>query len=211
MVKALTAPTDGPIGDSALLVDDGETRLLNMNDSRPTDPDQLLALGPIDLLFLQFSGAIWYPMVYEFPEKAKATLAHKKRVAQLARSHRYIQLVDPTFVVPSAGPPCFLDDDLFDQNDLHADPTNIFPDQAVFLRYLEERGVTGGRLMLPGSAGDLRPGSFEVVHPIAEAEVRRIFERSGGLPPRVPGPRAAACSRPSARGGRASESTSSPS
>jgi UDP-MurNAc hydroxylase len=51
-----------------------------MNDS--CHPDQLLALGPIDLLFLQLSGAIWYPMVYEFPAKAKATLAHKKRVAQ---------------------------------------------------------------------------------------------------------------------------------
>ena len=86
MVMALDAPTDGPLGDSALLVDDGETRLLNMNDSRPTDPDKLLALGPLDLLFLQFSGAIWYPMVYEFPVKAKATLAHKKRVVQLARA-----------------------------------------------------------------------------------------------------------------------------
>jgi UDP-MurNAc hydroxylase len=176
MVKALTAPTDGPIGDSALLVDDGETRLLNLNDSRPTDPDQLLTLGPIDLLFLQFSGAIWYPMVYEFPAKAKAILAHKKRVAQLARSHRYIQLIDPAFVVPSAGPPCFLDDDLFAQNDLHADPDNIFPDQTVFLGYLEEKGVTGGRLMLPGSVGELRPGSFEVTHPIPDGDVRRIFE-----------------------------------
>ena len=66
-VEALVAPTDGPIGDSALIVDDGETRLLNMNDSRPPDPDHLLALGPIDILFLQFSGAIWYPMVYDLP------------------------------------------------------------------------------------------------------------------------------------------------
>ncbi len=180
MVKALTAPTDGPIGDSALLVDDGETRLLNLNDSRPTDPDQMLALGPIDLLFLQFSGAIWYPMVYELPAKAKATLAHKKRVAQLARSHRYIQIVDPAFVVPSAGPPCFLDDELFEQNDLHDDPTNIFPDQTVFLHYLEERDVTGARLMLPGSVGDLRPGSFEIVHPVPDAEITRIFDDREG-------------------------------
>ena len=180
MIKALTAPTDGPIGDSALLIDDGETRLLNLNDSRPTDPDQLLALGPIDLLFLQFSGAIWYPMVYELPAKAKATLAHKKRMAQLARSHRYIQLVAPTFVVPSAGPPCFLDDDLFGENDLHADPTNIFPDQTVFLGYLEEKGVTGGRLMLPGSVGVLRPGSFDVVHSLEDPEVQRIFQDREG-------------------------------
>ena len=177
MIEALTAPTDGPIGDSALLVDDGETRLLNMNDSRPPDPDKLLALGPIDLLFLQFSGAIWYPMVYEFPERAKITLAHKKRVVQLARAQRYIEIIDPAFVVPSAGPPCFLDDDLFEYNDLRRDPANIFPDQEVFLDHLTQAGIGGGRLMLPGSAGELRPGSFDVTHPVSDAEVRRIFDQ----------------------------------
>ena len=176
MVMALDAPTDGPLGDSALLVDDGETRLLNMNDSRPTDPDKLLAFGPLDLLFLQFSGAIWYPMVYEFPVRAKETLAHKKRVVQLARSQRYVEILAPAFVVPSAGPPCFLDDDLFAQNDLHRDPANIFPDQTVFLEHLAEQGVSGGRLMLPGSVGELRPGSFEVSHPLPGDELQRIFD-----------------------------------
>lgn len=176
MVMALDAPTDGPLGDSALLLDDGAVRVLNMNDSRPTDPDRLLAFGPIDLLFLQFSGAIWYPMVYEFPPRAKETLAHKKRVVQLARSQRYIEILAPSFVVPSAGPPCFLDDDLFAQNDLHRDPANIFPDQTVFLEHLVAQGVGGGRLMLPGSSGELRPGSFDVAHPLADDDVRRIFE-----------------------------------
>jgi UDP-MurNAc hydroxylase len=176
MVMALDAPTDGPLGDSALLIDDGEVRVLNMNDSRPTDPDQLLALGSLDLLFLQFSGAIWYPMVYEFPVKAKATLAHKKRVVQLARTQRYIEILAPTFVVPSAGPPCFLDDTLFGFNDLERDPANIFPDQTVFLDHLAEAGIPGGRLMLPGSSGELRPASFDVVHPVPETEVRRIFD-----------------------------------
>jgi UDP-MurNAc hydroxylase len=176
MIEALTAPTDGPIGDSALVVDDGQTRLLNMNDSRPPDPDKLLAMGPIDLLFLQFSGAIWYPMVYEFPERAKVTLAHKKRVVQLARAQRYIEILDPAFVVPSAGPPCFLDDDLFGYNDLARDPSNIFPDQEVFLDYLAGNGIRGGKLMLPGSVGELTPGSFEVSHPLDPAGIRAIFD-----------------------------------
>ena len=176
LIHALTAPTDGPIGDSALIVDDGETRLLNLNDSRPPDPDKLLSLGPIDLLFLQFSGAIWYPMVYEFPERAKTTLAHKKRVVQLARAQRYIEIIEPAFVVPSAGPPCFLDDDLFEFNDLRRDPANIFPDQEVFLDHLAAAGIRGGRLMLPGSVGELRRGSFEVSHPLPEPEIRRIFD-----------------------------------
>ena len=94
------APTDGPIGDSALLIDDGEVRVLNMNDSRPPEPDLLLADGPLDAAFLQFSGAIWYPMVYDYPDNAQQVLGHKKRVAQSARAFRYIEVLDPAFVVP---------------------------------------------------------------------------------------------------------------
>ena len=97
--------------------------------------------------------------------------------------------------MPSAGPPCFLDDDLFEYNDLHRDPANIFPDQEVFLDHLSEAGIAGGRLMLPGSAGDLRPGSFDVTHPVPDAEVRRIFDQARALPARVPGPDPAAARR----------------
>ena len=76
------------------------------NDSRPPEPDLLTAEGPIDVAFLQFSGAIWYPMVYDYPDNAQHVLGHKKRVAQSARAFRYIEVLDPAFVVPSAGPPC---------------------------------------------------------------------------------------------------------
>ncbi|HMJ81207.1 MAG TPA: Rieske (2Fe-2S) protein, partial [Candidatus Dormibacteraeota bacterium] len=142
-------------------------------------PDHLLALGPIDVLFLQFSGAIWYPMVYDLPPRARTVLAHKKRVAQLARAYRYIELLAPQVTVPSAGPPCFLDDDLFEQNDLHDDPDNIFPAQPVFIDYVRERG-RDARLMLPGSVGMLeRDGggvSFEVRHPLPDDEAAAIFE-----------------------------------
>src|ERR1051326_4828840 len=109
MVTALVAPTDGPIGDSALIIDDGEVRVLNQNDSRPIDLEPIIAQGPFDALFLQYSGAIWYPMVYDFPEKMKTALGKKKRIDGLARAYRYIEMFAPTFVVPSAGPPCFLD------------------------------------------------------------------------------------------------------
>ena len=63
-----TSITDGPGGDSALVVSDGRTRLVNQNDCRTTDLGRLRAHGPVDLHWLQFSGAIWYPMVYDLPE-----------------------------------------------------------------------------------------------------------------------------------------------
>ncbi|MGH3524533.1 MAG: MBL fold metallo-hydrolase, partial [Mycobacterium sp.] len=74
MVIALRAPADGPIGDSALVVSDGETTAFNMNDARPVDLDVLSSeFGHVDVHMLQYSGAIWYPMVYDMPARAKET------------------------------------------------------------------------------------------------------------------------------------------
>lgn len=175
MIYALTAPTDGPIGDSGLMVDDGESRIFNQNDSRPVDMDLLASHGPYDALFLQFSGAIWYPMVYKFPQAMKDTLSRKKRENQMARALKYITEIDAKYVVPSAGPPCFLDDDLFDLNDFHRSDTNIFPDQTVFLEYMRDHGVNSGRLMLPDSVMTLENGECRVEHPVSDAEVDAIF------------------------------------
>ena len=133
ITAALVAPTDGAIGDSGLIVDDGETRIFDQNDSKPRDLETLVGFGPYDAHFLQHSGAIWYPMVYEFPEMAKQALGRKKRANQMARALRFARQIDASFVIPSAGPPCFLDDDLFHFNDFDRDPANTFPDQTAFL------------------------------------------------------------------------------
>ena len=175
VVEALTAPTDGPIGDSALLVDDGKERVLNLNDSRPIDPDRLLVQGAIDICLLQFSGAIWYPMVYELPERAKQAFAKKKRAAQFARAARYVEIIGPRVVIPSAGPPCFLDDDLFRWNDVSNADDSIFPDQRLMVEHLERAGQAAV-LMLPGSSGEFdSSGRFSVEHLHGEASVQDVF------------------------------------
>ena len=175
MIMAAVAPTDGPLGDSGLMVDDGETRIFDQNDSRPVDLDHLATFGPFDAHFLQFSGAIWYPMVYQYPEKMRLALGRKKRENELARALRYAQQVGASFVVPSAGPPCFLDDPLWDFNDFDRDPTNTFPDQTVFIEHLQANGLDNGRLMIPGSVATLTPDACEVAHPLPDADVRAIF------------------------------------
>src|SRR5262249_23313111 len=60
-VVAYTAPADGPLGDSAIAIGDGRTRILDQNDARPSSRAELGALGPFDAQFVQFSGAIWFP------------------------------------------------------------------------------------------------------------------------------------------------------
>ena len=70
-----SAIADGPGGDSALVISDGACRLVNQNDCRTSDLHALLAHGPVDMHWLQFSGAIWYPMVYEEPRVELIRLA----------------------------------------------------------------------------------------------------------------------------------------
>src|SRR4029078_7234239 len=72
MIIALRAPADGPIRDSGLVVEAGETVAFNMNDARPVDLDVVHTdFGQVDVHMLQYSGAIWYPMVYDMPARAK--------------------------------------------------------------------------------------------------------------------------------------------
>ena len=171
MIIALRAPADGPIGDSGLVVSDGVTTVFNMNDARPVELDVLAQFGHIDVHMLQYSGAIWYPMVYDMPARAKEAFGIQKRQRQMDRCRQYIAQVGATWVEPSAGPPCFLDPELRDLNDDHGDPANIFPDQIVFLDQMRSHGHDGGLLMIPGSVADFTGSQLDsLTHPVEDPE-----------------------------------------
>jgi UDP-MurNAc hydroxylase len=169
-----TSITDGPGGDSALVVSDGVSRLVNQNDCRTTDLAALGAHGPVDLHWLQYSGAIWYPMVYELPADEMARLCTAKVEAQGARAMRYVEALDARAVVPNAGPPAFLDDDLFALNMIDGDEPSIFPDQGWFLGRLDAAGRKGV-LAVPGTTIEVSPGDITVTHPMPDDEVAAIF------------------------------------
>jgi UDP-MurNAc hydroxylase len=190
LIDALTTPTDGPIGDSGIAIDDGEVRVFNQNDARPVEDGPVTAFasgglqhtsesasGTYDAHFLQYSGAIWYPMVYDFPERMKATVGRRKRENGMARALRYVEQYHAKQVFPFAGPPCFLDDrdGLFQINDFDDDPANVFPSQRVFLEFMRERGHDNGHLFIPGSTVVLGPdGKCEVEQPPAE-QIEEIY------------------------------------
>jgi UDP-MurNAc hydroxylase len=170
-----TAPSDGPIGDSALLVSDPTGRVLDQNDCRPNHPDDIAARGPIDLHFLQYSGAMWWPVVYDLPAEAKSRHAAAKRDNQLQRALGYVEAIGARAVVPSAGPPCFLDPDLFELNDFDRASDNIFPDQQVFLERLGTARLDG-RLAVPGTRFHVHDGVIDVEQPLADDELAAIFD-----------------------------------
>ena len=176
MIVALTAPNDGPIGDSCLSVDDGTARMINQNDARPPDLEALARFGAYDGQWLQFSGAIWYPAVYELAEKARVALGEQKRRNGLDRARRYIEAIGARHVFPHAGPAAFLDDDLFHLNDL-GQPGNAFPDYTVFEAYLREHGMTQVHNLIPGSTVELlrERDDVAITHPVPDDEVERIY------------------------------------
>lgn len=179
MIAAMTSPADGPLGDSCLAVDDGSVRFLNQNDARPRDFEPIVALGPYDGHSLQFSGAIWWPVVYELAPETKSALGARKRENGMARAMRFAETVGAAFVFPNSGPPALLDDDLFAYNDFDNSADNPFPDQTVFLDYLAAHGHDNGRLLIPGSTAELVAGdssvACNVTHCLPDAEVESIF------------------------------------
>ncbi|MDG4785604.1 Rieske 2Fe-2S domain-containing protein [Micromonospora sp. WMMD1102] len=175
MIQALTSPTDGPIGDSSLWVEYDGVRVLNQNDARPTDLGVFAELGHVHAHLLQFSGAIWYPMVYELPGAAKTAFGKQKRDRQMDRTIRYIDDLKASWVFPIAGPPCFLDDELWQFNDIHGDEGNIFPDQQVFLDHYTGLGYDNGMILLPGSVAQVGTDTVHTTHPVPD--VREFFDR----------------------------------
>ncbi|GIJ45837.1 putative Rieske 2Fe-2S iron-sulfur protein [Virgisporangium aliadipatigenens] len=175
MIQALTSPTDGPIGDSALWVEYDGVRLLNQNDARPTDLSIFAELGHVHAHMLQFSGAIWYPMVYELPQAARTAFGKQKRDRQFDRTWRYIDDLKASHVFPIAGPPCFLDDELWQFNDIHGDEGNIFPDQQVFMEEYAKVGGSNGVVLLPGTVSEVTTEGCTTVHPVPD--VAEFFAR----------------------------------
>jgi UDP-MurNAc hydroxylase len=169
-----TSITDGPAGDSALVVSDGSTRLVNQNDCRTSDLAALVAHGPIDLHWVQYSGAIWYPMVYDETPARMRELVDSKVESQFARAMRYVEVLDARAVVPSAGPPAFLDPELFGLNMITGDELSIFPDQRSFIDRLEAASHIG-ILAVPGTTIDVSPDSMTITHPCPDDEVDAIF------------------------------------
>lgn len=174
-----TSITDGPAGDSAIVISDGVHRLVDQNDCRTHDLGALGSHGPVDLHWLQFSGAIWYPMVYDEPVEKLRELASSKVDSQFTRALRYVETVDAAYVVPSAGPPCFLDPGLFPFNVIDGDEVSIFPDQREFIARLRTIG-RHGIMNVPGTAMQLSRDDSGVTriaieHPFDDENVDSIF------------------------------------
>lgn len=173
-IMALDAPNVGPMGDSSLLVEDPTARVLDQNDAHPSDLDFAAAGRGTDVHLLQHSGAIWFPMVYDIPDAEKQRLIAAKRRRQVDRASAYLAMVDAPHFVPMAGPPCFLDDALWSNNDLPGNDT-IFPDGPWFLQQQRDRGNDRGLHTIPGTTFEIDDGHVRFPDgPVSDEDHERI-------------------------------------
>lgn len=151
-------PEPSPMNhDSAMAIFNDETSLLNMNDARLTASQvrnvKLEAGGSIDILFLQAAGASWFPICYEYDDARMLELSRSKRAAKMRYVERTMAVAEASISIPFAGPPAFLDEELFWVND-QMGPDGIFPDQQQALDWLAAHDAGPAELLLPGDVWD---------------------------------------------------------
>jgi UDP-MurNAc hydroxylase len=114
-------------------------------------------------------------MVYQETLERMRELVDAKVDAQFARAMRYVETIGARAVVPSAGPPAFLDPDLFQFNVIDGEELSIFPDQVSFMSRLADAGHRGV-LAIPGTEIDFgTDNEIRVTHPLPQTDVDDIF------------------------------------
>jgi len=122
--------------DSAILIEHDGVRMFNETDCKLAFSDlQRLGRNGIDLGFYMFSGANWYPMVYDYPEDLMLDLVRRRRRTLLRSLVQRVKLTKPRFAVPAAGPCTVLDPELFWLND---EQRGIFIDPELAVHELRQ-------------------------------------------------------------------------
>ena len=151
--------------DSSLFVRAGGYTFLDLNDCKIHDRLGKICAeeGAIDVFTAQFSGAIWHPTCYEYPEKQYKAISRRKMFGKFEAVARALETVRPRLFLASAGPACFLDPALVH---LNFEEMNIFPRAQKFFAYLRKRlsGSCGDLLEpMPGDILEVESGKFTVL------------------------------------------------
>ena len=107
-------------------------------------------------------------------------LVNAKIESQLTRAMRYVESIDARAVVPSAGPPCFLDPELFHLNVDHRRRAEHLRRPAHVPRPARAPPATPACWRSPARRSrSAAVAASASTHPIADDEVTAIFERKG--------------------------------
>jgi len=158
--------------DSGLGLIDNKTQttILNLNDCKIYDriPEIINIMGKITIFSCQFSGAVFHPVCYDYPVKKYSEISKTKVDGKFGAVKRILEQINPRIYIPAAGPPVFLDQQLFHIN---FQDTNIFPSPLVFKDYLTKE-VPKIKICVPVPGTNLisKGATIEVSHPVNNYE-----------------------------------------
>src|SRR5215475_2879637 len=125
--------------DSAILIEHDGVRLFNETDCKLSYADlEKLGSQGIDIGFYMFSGANWYPMLYDYSADSMRELVLRRRKSLLRSLVQRVKLTRPRFAVPAAGPCTVLDPDLFW---LNHEARGIFIDPELAVAAIKEASL----------------------------------------------------------------------
>ncbi len=126
--------------DSSITIGSGEYVFVNSNDCKLTigqEEEILRRFGAVTMYAAQFSGATFHPTCYDYPAAQKIEMSRTRREAKFRRIVSSIERLKAKAYIPSAGPACFLSEDLFD---LNLNTETVFSTNNDFYLWLENDG-----------------------------------------------------------------------
>ncbi len=166
--------------DSAITIHKDEITFVNTNDCKlivPQEQDIAGRYGSVDALAMQFSGATFHPTSYEYAPDELLRLCRFRRATKERRVLEAADRLGARFYIPSAGPPCFLDDELFH---LNRNEATIFPGydefEAFARKWRRGRNVPF-RTLAPGDSVELGSGEIERPSDLVERALTLAYVR----------------------------------
>ena len=156
------------VRDSALGLYDKASNFtfLNLNDCKVYDRvDELFEIyKKFDIFTCQFSGAVFHPVCYDYPEKKYYEISESKVNGKFGSVKNLINKFKPTLYIPAAGPPVFLDPNLIHIN---YQDINIFSSPFKFKKYLHDAlPDLNVEVPVPGSKFYFKELQIDIEHPV---------------------------------------------
>jgi len=135
--------------DSAILIEAEGRSVFNETDCKLTYEDYVrLAAKSIDLGFYMFSGANWYPIMYDYAEDDMLRLIQRRRASLVGGFVRRVRTTRPRFAIPAAGPCTVLEPDLLE---LNSPERGIFIDPKIAVAALRDAGTAASGVCMNAS------------------------------------------------------------
>ena len=165
------------VRDSAIgLFDkDLDFTFLNLNDCKVYDRvDELKDIyGKFNAFTCQFSGAVFHPVCYDYPEKKYYEISESKVFGKFNSVKNLINKFEPELYIPAAGPPVFLDPNLIHIN---YQDVNIFSSPYKFKKFLnKEVPNLNIEVPVPGSTFKYIDNKIQILHP--SENVEKMFDK----------------------------------